>query len=222
MIVDWDVHHGNGTQDIFYEDQSVFYFSTHQRPWYPGTGAKDETGRGKGLGTTMNWPMDAGAGRAEFLNAFHALADAVDRFKPELVMISAGFDARHGDPLGNLELTDADYIELTGLVLEMAHRHAERPRGLGSRRRLQSRRASQRRRRSLWSVAASRNIPACVECRRIYLAQANLTGEDRALIHAPHGVVSRIRQGIPQQDACVNSRAYGRMRPHLTDYVTFT
>jgi acetoin utilization deacetylase AcuC-like enzyme len=124
LIIDWDVHHGNGTQDIFYEDQSVFYFSTHQWHWYPGTGAKDETGRGKGLGTTMNWPMEAGAGRSEFLSAFHALADAADSFKPELVMISAGFDARHGDPLGKLELTDEDYVELTGLVLEMAHRHA--------------------------------------------------------------------------------------------------
>ena len=125
LIVDWDVHHGNGTQDIFYEDQSVFYFSTHQWPWYPGTGAKDETGRGKGLGATMNWPMKAGAGRAEFLSAFHALAAAMDSFKPELVIISAGFDSRHGDPLGKLELTDEDYVELTGLVLEMAHRHAD-------------------------------------------------------------------------------------------------
>jgi acetoin utilization deacetylase AcuC-like enzyme len=124
LILDWDVHHGNGTQDIFYEDDSVFYFSTHQWHWYPGTGAKDETGRGKGLGTTMNWPMDVGAGRVEFLRAFHAVAAAMDTFKPELVMISAGFDARHGDPLGKLELTDDDYVELTGLVLDLAHRHA--------------------------------------------------------------------------------------------------
>jgi acetoin utilization deacetylase AcuC-like enzyme len=125
LIVDWDVHHGNGTQDIFYDDASVFYFSTHQRPWYPGTGAKDETGCGRGLGTTMNWPMKAGAGRADFLSAFYALAAEMDRFKPELVLISAGFDARHGDPKGKLELTDADYVDLTSLVLEMAQQHSE-------------------------------------------------------------------------------------------------
>ena len=124
LIVDWDVHHGNGTQEIFYEDDSVFYFSTHQSPWYPGTGERQETGRGKGLGTNLNWPMKAGSGRKEFLRAFHALAAAMNRFKPELVMISAGFDARHGDPLGQLELTDDDYVELTGLVLDMARQHA--------------------------------------------------------------------------------------------------
>jgi acetoin utilization deacetylase AcuC-like enzyme len=125
LIIDWDVHHGNGTQDIFYEDESVFYFSTHQRPWYPGTGDKEETGRGKGLGTTMNWPMKVGDGRTQFLSAFHALAAEMDRFKPELVLISAGFDARHGDPKGKLELTDVDYVDLTSLVLEMAMQHAE-------------------------------------------------------------------------------------------------
>ncbi len=125
LIIDWDVHHGNGTQDIFYEDGSVFYFSTHESPWYPWTGSKDETGRGKGLGRTLNCPMARGAGRQEFFAAFHnELAPAVDRFKPELVIISAGFDARHGDPLGQFELTDEDFVELTGLVLEMARHHA--------------------------------------------------------------------------------------------------
>jgi acetoin utilization deacetylase AcuC-like enzyme len=125
LIVDWDVHHGNGTQEIFYEDGSVFYFSTHQSPWYPGTGSKTETGRGKGLGLTLNCPLPQGAGRKEFWSAFQSeLAPAVDRFRPELVIISAGFDARHGDPLGRLELNDADYADLTGLVLEMARTHA--------------------------------------------------------------------------------------------------
>ena len=100
LIVDWDVHHGNGTQEIFYEDPSVFYFSTHEYPWYPWTGTKDETGRGKGLGTTLNCPMAHGAGRKEFAKAFQQLASAADRFRPDLVVISAGFDARHGDPLG--------------------------------------------------------------------------------------------------------------------------
>jgi acetoin utilization deacetylase AcuC-like enzyme len=125
LIIDWDVHHGNGTQEIFYEDGSVFYFSTHQSPWYPGTGSKTETGRGKGLGMTLNCPLPSGAGRKEFWSAFEdELAPAVDRFRPELLLISAGFDARHGDPLGRLELSDADYVELTGLVLEMARQHA--------------------------------------------------------------------------------------------------
>jgi acetoin utilization deacetylase AcuC-like enzyme len=124
LIIDWDVHHGNGTQEIFYEDPSVFYFSTHQAPWYPGTGTREETGRGKGLGTTLNWPMVQGSGRREFLPAFQALAAAADRFKPELVIISAGFDARHGDPLGRLELHDDDYVELTGQVLQIARQHA--------------------------------------------------------------------------------------------------
>lgn len=126
LIVDWDVHHGNGTQEIFYEDDSVFFFSTHQYPWYPGTGSREETGRGRGLGTTLNCPLARGAGRKEFWSAFqHQLAPAVDRFRPELVIISAGFDARHGDPKGRLELTDQDYTDLTGLVLEMAHQHAQ-------------------------------------------------------------------------------------------------
>lgn len=125
LIIDWDVHHGNGTQEIFYQDDSVFYFSTHQSPWYPWTGTKEETGQGRAAGTNLNCPMPRGSGRKEFLAAFcDLLAPAVDRFRPELVFISAGFDARQGDPLGELVLTDQDYIDLTGLVLEMARRHA--------------------------------------------------------------------------------------------------
>ncbi len=126
LIVDWDVHHGNGTQEIFYEDGSVFYFSTHQSPWYPWTGTADETGQGKGLGTTLNCPMKRGAARKEFIAAFRdKLGPAVSRFKPELIILSAGFDARHGDPLGRLELTDRDYRDLTSLVLQMAKANAK-------------------------------------------------------------------------------------------------
>ena len=126
LILDWDVHHGNGTQDIFYEDGSVFYFSTHQSPWYPWTGKATETGQGKGLGTTLNCPMARGAGRKEFRAALHhQLAPAMSRFKPELIIISAGFDARHGDPLGRLELTDEDYRDFTAFVLELAHQYAD-------------------------------------------------------------------------------------------------
>jgi acetoin utilization deacetylase AcuC-like enzyme len=126
LIADWDVHHGNGTQDIFYEDDSVFFFSTHQWPWYPGTGARDETGRGRGLGTTMNRPFPAGAGRAEILGAFgDDLQAAVQKFKPELILTSAGFDSRHGDPLGHFLLTDEDFADLTRLMLDVADEFAD-------------------------------------------------------------------------------------------------
>jgi acetoin utilization deacetylase AcuC-like enzyme len=121
LIVDWDVHHGNGTQDIFYRDGSVFYFSTHQSPWYPGTGASDETGEGAGKGTTLNAPCAAGSGRKEIFAAFEGLlVPAMRKFKPEFVLISAGFDSRVGDPLGQLTLSDHDFSDLTHLMLEIA------------------------------------------------------------------------------------------------------
>lgn len=126
LIVDWDVHHGNGTQDIFYDDGSVFFFSTHQSPWYPGTGRANETGAGAGKGTTLNCPLPAGSGRAEIFAAFEKqLVPAVDEFKPEMVFISAGFDSREADPLGQFLLTDADFADLTKLVRGIADRHAK-------------------------------------------------------------------------------------------------
>lgn len=119
-IVDWDVHHGNGTQDIFYEDPSVFFFSTHQWPLYPGTGRADETGSGKGEGTTMNFPFPAGSGRGEILGAVQdSLVPALRNFRPELVLISAGFDSRAGDLLGSFTLTDRDFADLTRIVMEI-------------------------------------------------------------------------------------------------------
>ena len=125
MIVDWDVHHGNGTQDIFYSDPSVFFFSTHQWPLYPGTGRADETGEGEGLGTTMNFPCPAGSGRAEILGAVEeSLAPAAEQFRPDLLLISAGFDSRIGDLLGQFTLTDDDFADLTRAVMEMAERYA--------------------------------------------------------------------------------------------------
>jgi acetoin utilization deacetylase AcuC-like enzyme len=125
LIVDWDVHHGNGTQDIFYRDGSVFYFSTHQAPWYPGTGAREETGAGAGAGTTLNCPLPAGAGRAEHLAAIDdELVPAMDAFKPDLVIISAGFDSRIEDPLGHFTLTDDDFADLTGRLMDLARQHA--------------------------------------------------------------------------------------------------
>ena len=118
MIVDWDVHHGNGTQDIFYADPSVFFFSTHQWPLYPGTGRSDETGDGAGRGATMNFPFPAGSGRREILGAVQdRLLPAAANFRPDLVLISAGFDSRVGDPLGRFRLEDEDFADLTLAVM---------------------------------------------------------------------------------------------------------
>jgi len=125
-IVDWDVHHGNGTQDIFYADGSVFFFSTHQSPWYPGTGPAEETGEGAGKGTTLNCPLPAGSGRTEIFECFERkLIPAMEKFRPELVLISAGFDSRAGDPLGQFKLTDADFADLTGIVRGIAEKSAQ-------------------------------------------------------------------------------------------------
>jgi acetoin utilization deacetylase AcuC-like enzyme len=126
LIADWDVHHGNGTQDIFYEDGSVFFFSTHQSPWYPGTGFSAERGEGPGLNTTLNCPFSAGAGRTEILGAFERhLAPAVERFRPDFILISAGFDSRVNDPLGLFTLTDRDFADLTRLMMSLADQYCE-------------------------------------------------------------------------------------------------
>ncbi len=118
LIVDWDVHHGNGTQDIFYRDPSVFFFSSHQWPLYPGTGRADETGDGPGEGATMNFPFPAGSGRHEILGAVeNHLLPAAARLQPDLVLISAGFDSRVDDPLGRFTLADEDFADLTRAVM---------------------------------------------------------------------------------------------------------
>lgn len=125
LIVDWDVHHGNGTQDVFYEDEQVGFFSSHRFPFYPGTGREGETGRGKGLGTTFNLPLEFGVSRKRFLEEFTAvLATAADRIRPELVIISAGFDAHAEDPVGNLGLETEDYEVLTRAVMDVAKTHS--------------------------------------------------------------------------------------------------
>ena len=125
LIVDWDVHHGNGTQEIFYRDGSVLFFSSHQWPLYPGTGRADETGEGAGEGATMNFPLPAGSGRRQVLGAVeNSLVPVAERFRPELVLISAGFDSRIGDLLGSFTLTDPDFADLTRLVMDIADRHA--------------------------------------------------------------------------------------------------
>jgi acetoin utilization deacetylase AcuC-like enzyme len=125
LIVDWDVHHGNGTQDIFYDDGSVYFFSTHQWPLYPGTGRADEIGSGAGEGTTLNCPFPAGSGRKEILGALQrSLIPAMEKHRPELVLISAGFDSRVGDLLGRFTLTDQDFADLTREVMAIADRFA--------------------------------------------------------------------------------------------------
>jgi acetoin utilization deacetylase AcuC-like enzyme len=125
-IIDWDVHHGNGTQDIFYEDGTVFFCSTHQSPWYPFTGHADETGRGKGRGTTLNVPLPAGSGMKEIGGAFEEkLLPALDAFKPDLILVSAGFDSREQDPLGRFRLTDDNFVSLTRLLKQAADTHCE-------------------------------------------------------------------------------------------------
>ena len=116
-IVDWDVHHGNGTQDIFWNDPSVLYCSTHQMPLYPGTGAKDETG----AGNIVNAPLSPGDGSETFKDAFRSrVLTALDEFRPDLIIISAGFDAHHRDPLAEINLTEDDFDWATGELMDRA------------------------------------------------------------------------------------------------------
>jgi acetoin utilization deacetylase AcuC-like enzyme len=124
-ILDWDVHHGNGTQHLFEEDGSVFYASLHQWPLYPGTGAEDERGRGAGEGATRNCPLPAGAGEREWLGALEdVLLPELDAFAPQFVLISAGFDAHRLDPLAGTCLEEPAYAALSARMLELAARHA--------------------------------------------------------------------------------------------------
>ena len=124
-VVDYDVHHGNGTQWSFYEDPSVLFISSHQYPYYPGTGAASEIGRGKGLGFTVNLPMDAGGTDADYELAYNAVALPVLRqFRPELILISAGFDALDGDPLAGMRLTVEEFARLTAAAVAIADEHA--------------------------------------------------------------------------------------------------
>ena len=120
-IIDWDVHHGNGTQHSFEEDPSIFFFSIHQFPHYPGTGARGERGGGAGSGYTLNAPMPAGSGDSEYLQVFREeLRPAMESFEPDFILISAGFDAHRADPLGAIQLTERGFETLTREVLSMA------------------------------------------------------------------------------------------------------
>lgn len=121
LIVDWDVHHGNGTQDVFYRREDVTFFSAHRFPFYPGSGRDDETGTGRGLGYTFNLPIAFGASRREYLVRFEQmLRDAATKCRPQLVLISAGFDAHRLDPIGSLGLETEDFRTLTVMLQGIA------------------------------------------------------------------------------------------------------
>ena len=121
LIVDFDVHHGNGTQDIFYDDPTVFYYSLHQYPWYPGTGDAGERGAREGEGYTMNIPVPAMTPAEDYMRLFEeGLESVMKRFSPDLALISAGFDAHEADPLGQLLLDDASYERMTKRLKEAA------------------------------------------------------------------------------------------------------
>ena len=126
LIVDWDVHHGNGTQAVFYEDPTVLYFGVHREGIYPGTGTADETGDGEGEGTTLNVPLAAGSGDAEFAEAFErVLVPAALAFRPDFVLVSAGFDAHEDDPLGGMAVTAEGFAGLTRIVRRIAEECCE-------------------------------------------------------------------------------------------------
>ncbi|NRA34928.1 MAG: histone deacetylase [Polyangiaceae bacterium] len=125
LIVDWDVHHGNGTQEIFYNDASVLYFSAHQFPFYPGSGGLGELGAGEGIGYTVNLPFAAGASDGDYELGFRdLLAPLAAAFQPELVLVSAGFDAHQRDPLGGMRLTGEGFAALCGQVKRIADQYA--------------------------------------------------------------------------------------------------
>ncbi len=126
MIIDWDVHHGNGTQHIFEDDPTVFYFSLHQFPLYPGTGRADEHGRGAGEGYTLNCPLPPGQGDDEYISVFEkSLRPAVEAFRPDFILISAGFDAHRDDPLANMRVTEEGFGEMTRMVKDWARVHCQ-------------------------------------------------------------------------------------------------
>ena len=126
MIVDWDVHHGNGTQDAFYDDPSVLFFSTHQFPFYPGTGAINEIGIGRGAGYTINVPLPAGCADREYLQVFQdVVVAAAGKFRPEWILVSAGFDPHQHDPLGGMEVTEQGFGAMARTLIDLARKFAD-------------------------------------------------------------------------------------------------
>ncbi|NIR51428.1 histone deacetylase [candidate division KSB1 bacterium] len=125
-IIDWDVHHGNGTQNAFYDDATVFYVSIHQYPWFPGTGKSEDRGMGEGEGTTLNLPSTAGLGDQEYLKMFEKqIMPSVRDFNPDFILISAGFDAHRDDPLASMQVTEDGFAHLTEAVKSLAKECSE-------------------------------------------------------------------------------------------------
>lgn len=123
-IIDWDVHHGNGTQNCFYEDNRVLFISLHQYPHYPRTGSANETGSGEGKGYTLNFPMPAGSNAEDYLHIFkERITTELDKFVPEIILISAGFDAHSNDPLSSIDLETETFAAMTRILLESAEKH---------------------------------------------------------------------------------------------------
>ncbi len=123
LIIDWDLHHGNGTQHSFYDRKDVLYFSTHQFPYYPGTGSIHETGNGAGRGFTVNVPLHPGPGDAEYMEVFEEILEPIAlEYEPEIIFVSAGFDTYYQDPLGGMQVTPAGFANLAKIVLEMAQK----------------------------------------------------------------------------------------------------
>ncbi|MCX5805741.1 MAG: histone deacetylase [Proteobacteria bacterium] len=124
LIVDFDIHHGNGTQHSFYHDSKILYFSTHEYPYYPGTGWYEEVGENEGKGYTVNVPLSQGMGDPDYSYVFkEVLLPIADLFKPEIVLVSAGFDTHYNDPLGSMKVTEDGFAEMTGILLDIANRH---------------------------------------------------------------------------------------------------
>jgi acetoin utilization deacetylase AcuC-like enzyme len=120
LILDWDLHHGNGIQSIFYDDPQVLYFSLHRYPFFPWTGGAEEVGEGKGEGYTINVPLEFGCSDADYANIFrNLLRPIIHRFRPEMVLVAAGFDTHQADPLRSMTVTEAGFARMTGLLLEM-------------------------------------------------------------------------------------------------------
>lgn len=124
LIIDWDAHHGNGTQDAFYDDPTVLYFSTHHYPFYPGTGSSEEKGAKNGFGYNINVPLASGSGDSEYISAFeNYLLPAAEKFRPEFILISAGFDAHIDDPLGGMSVTNEGFKTMTKIIMDIAKKH---------------------------------------------------------------------------------------------------
>lgn len=126
LVVDWDLHHGNGTQHMFYDDPSVLYFSTHQYPYYPGTGGLEEKGKGEGEGYNINVPLPTGMGDNDFLKIFtEILGPVIEQYKPEFILVSAGFDTYFEDPLGGMKVTPEGFSRMTRFLTDCADKHSK-------------------------------------------------------------------------------------------------